>query len=71
MSSIVTFRVKRNLKERMDRLKYINWSKLLKDLIERIVEEEEKRMRRAAEEMDSLALFTNGSGWLGSKEVLK
>ena|GEM_PF-827170 len=79
MSNVVTVRVSRLLKKRMDRLAHINWSGLIRDFIARTVEEEERklnrykdkeRMQKAAQEMDRLAELS-GAGWVGSEEVIK
>jgi len=80
VSEVATFRVGRSLKERMNRLKHINWSEVLRSFVERVVAEEEKklrprrdveRMRRAANEMDRLAKLAEASGWTGSEEVAR
>ncbi|MDJ0270472.1 MAG: hypothetical protein NXY59_08005 [Aigarchaeota archaeon] len=80
MSSIVSFRVSRRLKARMDRLRHINWSELLRRYVETVVEQEEKRvrvsrdpavMRRAVEEMDRLPRISESLDWLGEEEVIK
>ena len=80
MSAIVTFRVSRRLKRRMERLRHINWSELLRSYVRRVVEEEEERLRpkrdlervkRAVEEMDRIAALTEGSGWIGAEEVIR
>lgn len=78
--SIVTFRISKRLKDRMNRLRHVNWSGLLREAVERSVEEEERRlapqrdarrMKDACEEMDRLAKLTEGSGWSGAEEVIK
>ena len=80
MSKIVTFRVTKKLKERMNRLRQINWSELLRATVERSVEEEEERlgpkrdpvrMKGAIAEMDRLAELSVGSKWSGAEEVIK
>ncbi|MEM2747359.1 MAG: hypothetical protein QXQ48_09475, partial [Nitrososphaerota archaeon] len=62
--SVISFRVDKRLKARIDRLRHINWSELLRRYVETVVEQEEQRMRstkdvtaikRAIEEMDRLA----------------
>lgn len=78
--SVVSFRVNRRLKARMDRLRHINWSELLRRYVESIVEQEEQKLRsrrdpaaikRAIEEMDRLAKVSAGSGWIAEEEVVK
>ena len=79
-SEVITFRISRDLKRRMDRLRHINWSELLRGYVRKVVEEEEERLRarrdplrikRAIEEMDMLASLSSGSGWSGAEEVLR
>ncbi len=80
MSEVVTFRVSKSLKTRMNRLRHVNWSELLRRTLEDSVEEEEKRvaperdpekMRRGVEEMDRVAKISKGSGWAGAEEVIR
>lgn len=80
MSEIVTFRVNKKLKERMARLRQINWSELLRSYAEGIVESEENKaqrvrdlgkMDRAIQQMDRLARVSKGSSWSGSEEVIR
>lgn len=80
MSEIVTFRVSRQLKSRMEKLRHINWSELLRNYVQRVVEEEEERLRprrdydrirKAILEMDKLAARTEGSEWIGAEEVIR
>ncbi|MEM0011286.1 MAG: VapB-type antitoxin [Nitrososphaerota archaeon] len=78
--SVVSFRVDKRLKARMDRLRHINWSELLRRYVESVVEQEERKLRsakdplaikRAVEEMDRLAKISEGSGWIAEEEVIK
>ena len=80
MSAVVTFRVGKRLKERMNRLRHVNWSELLRTAVEQSVAEEERRrtvkrdpgrMRMAVEEMDRLARLAEGSEWVGAAEVIE
>ena len=80
MSSIVSFRVDKKLKAKMDRLRHINWSELLRRYVKSVVEQEERRLRasrdlaamkRAVEEMDRLARLCEGSKWIGEEEVIR
>ena len=80
MSEIVTFRVSKKLKERMGRLRHINWSELLRTTVEKSVHEEEKklsprrdpvRMEGAIAEMERLSRLAEGSKWVGAEEVVK
>ncbi|RLG52763.1 MAG: hypothetical protein DRO00_05165 [Thermoproteota archaeon] len=75
---IVSFRVDKETKERMSRLKHINWSEVLRQyLIEKLEEEERKlrekdrrRMKRAALSMDALREKAR-IPWNGAEEVIK
>ncbi len=76
----VSFRVNKRLKARMDKLRHINWSELLRKYVESIVEQEEQKLRsrkdplaikRAVEEMDRLAKISEGSNWIAEGEVIK
>ncbi|BAJ50819.1 conserved hypothetical protein [Candidatus Caldarchaeum subterraneum] len=78
--SVISFRVDKRLKARIDRLRHINWSELLRRYVETIVEQEERRMRstkdptairRAIEEMDRLAKLSEGSDWIAEEEVVR
>ncbi|GBC73039.1 hypothetical protein HRbin04_00435 [archaeon HR04] len=82
MDAVVTFRVDKRLKARMDRLKHINWSEMLRRYVEEVVEKEERELssrkrrrrdvsllKRAAEEMDRLAKLSAGAEWIGEEEV--
>ncbi|MEM4591503.1 MAG: hypothetical protein QW555_06690 [Nitrososphaerota archaeon] len=78
--SIISFRVDKRLKARIDRLRHINWSELLRRYVETVVEQEERRMRpakdpaaikRAIQEMDRLAGMSEGSGWIAEEEVVR
>ena len=80
MSEIVSFRITRKLKQRMSRLRHINWSELLRAAVERSVEEEERKLRPerdpvrvegAVAEMDRLAGLGEGSKWVGAEEVIR
>ena len=81
VSEIVSFRITRKLKQRMSRLRHINWSELLRAAVERSVEEEERKLRPerdpvrvegAVAEMDRLAGLAEGSKkWVGAEEVIR
>lgn len=80
MDAIVTFRIDKRLKARMDRLKHINWSEMLRKYVEEVVEREEMELskkrrkdvsllKRAVEEMDRLAKLSAGAEWIGEEEI--
>lgn len=77
--SIVSFRVGKELKRRMDRLRHVNWSEVLRRHLAEAVREEERKVarkkdlngiRRASREIDLLRA-KSGSGWNGAAEVRK
>ena len=45
MGVVVSFRISKELKKRMDRLKHINWSEVVKRAIQEVVVREEARLR--------------------------
>lgn len=79
---VVTFRVSRKTKSKMDKLRKdsgVNWSNMLRGFIEELIEKEERRSTdskdlekrvKAVEKMDRLAKLSKGSGWIGSAEVI-
>jgi len=75
MSAVVSFRVDRELKERMDKLRHVNWSEVVrKALYEAVAREEAKlrgkdleRLRRAL--VKSEALSRSVEGWSGVEEI--
>jgi len=75
MSVVVSFRISKELKERMDRLKHINWGGVVRRAIyEVIVREEAKlckkdieRLRRAA--LKSEELSRRVEGWSSVEEI--
>ena len=78
--SFDSFRISRKLKERMRRLRHINWGELLRAVVERSVEEEERKLRpkrdpvrveSAVAEMDRLAGLAEGSKWVAAEEVIR
>jgi len=77
MSVVVSFRVNRELKERMDRLKHINWSEVVRKAIREVVVREEarlrgrdvERLRRAA--LRSEELSRKVEGWSSVEEIRK
>jgi len=57
LSVVVSFRIDKKLKEKMDKLKHINWSEVVRRAIyETIVREEAKLRRRDPERMRRAAL---------------
>jgi len=78
--SVVTVRVNSELKKRMDRLRHVNWSEVVRRAIaERIALEETlassrvidtKRLEEAIRDQDRLRLKTTGK-WSGAEEIRK
>ena len=58
MSELFTVRIPRELKEKMKKLSYINWSKVVREAIAHKVEEEERKndIKKAVKIMDSIRL---------------
>lgn len=75
MSVVVSFRIDRRLKEKMDRLKHINWSEVVRRAIQEVIIREEARMRgkdldrikRAA--LRSELLSRRVEGWSSVEEI--
>ena len=75
MSSVVSFRISKELKRRMDRLKHINWSEVVRKAIQEVVAREEaklmskdlSRIRRAA--LKSEELSRSIEGWSSVEEI--
>lgn len=65
---MLSVRVDEELKERMMRLPGVNWSKFIRENIERRIREEE--MRQAVQLMDGISEKTSPD-WSGSEEVPK
>ncbi|MEM0376368.1 MAG: hypothetical protein QXU72_03275 [Thermofilum sp.] len=77
MSVVVSFRVSRELKERMDRLKHVNWSEVVRRAIYEVVVREEAKLR--SRDMDrvreavlrSEKLSRRVEGWSSVEEIRK
>ena len=75
MSTVVSFRIDKELKRRMDQLKHINWSEVVRRAIyETIIREEAKmrkkdteRIKRAARRSDMLSRRVEG--WNSVEEI--
>lgn len=77
VSVVVSFRIDRRLKERMERLRHINWSEVVRRAIEEVVEREEAlqsrgkdpaRIRRAALRTEQLSR-RSPTGWSSVEEI--
>ena len=77
MSVIVSFRIDKELKKRMDRLKHINWSEVVRQAIHEVVVREEAKIRgkdltkikRAV--LKSKELSRRIEGWSSVEEIRK
>jgi len=75
MGIVVSFRIDKELKERMDRLRHINWSEVVRRAIREVVALEEAklrrkdvvRLRRAA--LRSEELSRRVEGWSSVEEI--
>ncbi len=45
MSTIISVRINKELKKEMDKLSYINWSEVIRQAIEKKIEEEKSKIR--------------------------
>jgi len=77
MSVVVSFRISKELKERMDRLKHVNWSEVVRKAIYEVVVREEARLRRKDTErirkavLKSEELSRRVKGWSAVEEIRK
>jgi len=75
MSEVISFRVKRELKEKMERLRHINWSEVARRAMEETIKREESRLKeRDRARMRIAALRTDQLrrrilGWSGVEEI--
>ena len=75
MSTVISFRIDKKLKKRMDKLRHINWSEIVRKAISEVVAREEARMRgKDIERLKNAALKSEGisrriEGWSGVEEI--
>ncbi len=75
MSVVVSFRISRKLKKRMDELRHINWSEVVRRAIQEVVMREEAKMRRKNLEAIKRAslrcreLSRRVEGWSSTREI--
>lgn len=76
---VVNFRIDEALKEKMDRLKHLNWSELLRKYVKKVVMEEESRLGEgknrvrilgASRDIDELRQRTPRD-WKGAEVVIR
>lgn len=77
--AVVNFRVDEGTKKKMDRLRHLNWSELLRQYVRKVVEMEEKkfgeskdymRMKSASALIDELRARSS-KGWRGAEVVIQ
>ncbi len=77
--AIVNFRVDEETKKRMERLKHLNWSELLRAHVNEVITEEEKRLavkkdrsliKEGIEEINELR-ERSPEGWSGAEVVIQ
>ena len=68
---VVSFRIPKELKERMKKLKHINWSKAIREKIEEIIEKEERRNLAVALLLNEKVVITPDEGWSSTDEIRK
>ena len=77
MSVVVSFRVDKNLKRKMEKYSYINWSEVIRRAIAEVIEKEEsKRKEKDYERIKRAALRTRKlvrriEGWSSVEEIRK
>ena len=77
MGVVVSFRISRELKEKMDKLKHINWSEVVRRAIQEVIVREETKLRgkdivglkRAV--LKSEELSRKVEGWSSVEEIRK
>ena len=75
MSTVISFRIDKKLKEKMDKLKHINWSEVVRKAIYEVVIREEaklrnkdlERLKRAS--LKSEMLSRRIEGWSSVEEI--
>ena len=77
--AIITIRIDEKLKKKMEKLKHINWSEVVRQAISNMIEKESvnsgrkinfERVMSAAKEQDRIRAKTSGS-WSGVEEIRK
>ena len=77
MSVVVSFRIDKNLKRKMEEYSYINWSEVIRRAIAEVIEKEEsKRRGKDYERIKRAALRTRKlvrkiEGWSSVEEIRK
>jgi len=75
MSEVISFRVRKELKEKMEKLRHINWSEVIRKAIEDTIRREESKLRsKDRARMKAAALRTDPlrrevTGWSSVEEI--
>ena len=75
---VVSFRIDEKLKRRMEKLKHINWSDIVRKAIQETIKREEERLRRKKNVQKvkealarNIALERKVEGWSSVEEIRK
>lgn len=76
MSVVVSFRIDRKVKEKMDELRHINWSEVVRRAIMETIRREERRRKKDLSKIKKAALRSERlsrrvEGWSSVEEIRK
>ncbi len=75
MSVVVSFRIDKELKEKMEKLKHVNWSEVVRRAIYETVKREEEKMRKKDVDKIKLSVLKikeirrSVDGWSSTEEI--
>lgn len=67
--STISFRISKELKEKMKSIDHINWSEVLRKTIEQVIENEEKKNLAVAVLLNERFVLTPDEGWKSTEEI--
>lgn len=67
--STISFRISKELKEKMKSIDHINWSEILRKTIEQVIENEEKKNLAVAVLLNERFVLTPDEGWKSTEEI--
>lgn len=67
--STISFRISKELKEKMKSIDHINWSEVLRKAIEHALENEEKKNLALAVLLNERFVITPDVGWSSTEEI--
>jgi len=67
--STISFRISKELKEKMKNIDHINWSEVLRKAIEQAIENEEKNNLALAVLLNERSVITPDEGWNSTNEI--